>query len=112
MRTRILNYLTNDEVEKYLKRNDIIFIPVGSTELHGGLPLNCEAIVSEGVALRCASKVDGLVLTEMGHFYAGATAMSSGTIQMRITTGIQYLIDILTCLYEKGFRRIIFFKST
>ena len=30
MRTRLLTSLTNTEVEQYLKRNDVIFIPVGT----------------------------------------------------------------------------------
>jgi creatinine amidohydrolase len=44
MRARLLSSLTNIEVEQYLKRNDIIFIPVGTVEAHGGLPLDCEYI--------------------------------------------------------------------
>lgn len=35
MRTRFLSKLTNGEVEEYLQRNDLIFVPVGVTETHG-----------------------------------------------------------------------------
>ena len=44
MRTRSLPSLTNTEVEAYLSRNDIIFIPVGNVEVHGGLPEDCEYV--------------------------------------------------------------------
>ena len=36
MRTRILPRMLNDEVEEYLSRNDIIIVPVGTVEMHGG----------------------------------------------------------------------------
>jgi len=28
--------MLNDEVEEYLSRNDIIIVPVGTVEMHGG----------------------------------------------------------------------------
>ena len=39
MRTRILGKMLNSEVQEYLKHNDIIIVPVGTTEMHGGFPL-------------------------------------------------------------------------
>ena len=62
MRTRILSKLSNFEVEKYLECNDIIFIPVGPTEMHGRCPLEIEYVGPLGMALAMAEKVDGLVL--------------------------------------------------
>ena len=44
MRTRYLTSLTRPEIEDYLKRNDVIFIPVGNVEAHGGLPADCEYV--------------------------------------------------------------------
>lgn len=37
MRTRSFPSMTNYEIEQYLKRNDVIFIPVGNAEMHGAL---------------------------------------------------------------------------
>lgn len=36
MRTRILPKMLNSEVEEYLQHNDIIIVPVGTVEMHGG----------------------------------------------------------------------------
>ena len=47
MRTRFLPKLLNSEVEDYLKENDIIIVPVGTVEMHGGFPLDSETVVSE-----------------------------------------------------------------
>ncbi len=55
MNTHILNKMRNSEVEDYLNRGrDTIFIPVGTVELHGDLPLDCEAIYVEAIAERMA----------------------------------------------------------
>lgn len=37
MRTRIIPKMLNDEVEEYLTRNDIVIVPVGTVEMHGGI---------------------------------------------------------------------------
>ena len=63
MRTRILPRMLNDEVEEYLSRNDIIIVPVGTVEMHGGFPLDSETTISEAFALEMAEACDGLVLT-------------------------------------------------
>ena len=91
MRTRILGKMINSEVQEYLARNDIIIVPVGTTEMHGGLPLDCETVLSEAIGLRMAEACDGLVLTGLPYFYAGATASGRGTVEVSIRDGIDYL---------------------
>ena len=54
MRTRFLPKLLNSEVEDYLKENDIIIVPVGTVEMHGGFPLDSETVISEAYALKMA----------------------------------------------------------
>ena len=91
MRTRILGKMLNSEVQDYLKRNDIIIVAVGTTELHGGFPLDSETVISEAYCLKMAEACDGLVLTGLPYFYAGATASGRGTVQVSIRQGIDYL---------------------
>ena len=59
MRTRIIPKMLNDEVEEYLTRNDIVIVPVGTVEMHGGFPLDSETVVSEAFALKMAEACDG-----------------------------------------------------
>ena len=108
MRTRILGKLLNSEVQEYLKRNDIIIVQVGTTEMHGGLPLDCETVMSEAMALKMAEACDGLVLTGLPYFYAGATASGRGTIQVSVRQGIDYLGAIARSLLRVGFRRQVY----
>lgn len=108
MRTRILPKLLNDEVEEYLQENDIIIVPVGTVEMHGGFPLDCETTASEAIALKMAQACNGLVLTGLPYFYAGATTSGRGTVQVSVRTGIDYLYEIAESLYRQGFHRQIY----
>lgn len=108
MRTRILPKMLNDEVEKYLSRNDIIIVPVGTVEMLGGFPLDSETTISEAYALKMAEACDGLVLTGLPYFYAGATASGRGTVQVSIREGIDYLSAIAKSLLRQGFKRQIY----
>lgn len=108
MRTRILPRLLNDEVEEYLEQNDLIIVPVGTVEMHGGFPLDCETVISEAIALKMAEACDGLVLTGLPYFYAGATASGRGTVQVSVRTGIDYLYEIAESLLRQGFHRQIY----
>lgn len=108
LRTRILPRMLNSEVEEYLTHNDIIIVPVGTVELHGGLPLDSETVISEAYALKMAEACDGLVLTGLPYFYAGATASGRGTVQVSIRQGIDYLGAIARSLLRQGFKRQIY----
>lgn len=108
MRTRILPKMLNSEVEEYLKENDIIIVPVGTIELHGGFPLDSETIISEAFALRMAEACNGLLLTGLPYFYAGATASGRGTVQVSVRQGIDYLSGIAHSLLRQGFKRQIY----
>ena len=108
MRTRILGKLLNSEVQDYLQRNDIIIVPVGTTEMHGGLPLDCETVLSEAIAVKMAEACDGLVLTGLPYFYSGATASGRGTVQVTVRQGIDYLGAIARSLLRLGFKRQVY----
>lgn len=108
MRTRLLPKLLNSEVEQYLESKDIIIVPVGTIEVHGGMPLDSETVIGEALALKMAEACDGLALTGLPYFYAGATAIGRGTVQVSIKQGIEYLTAIAHSLLRQGFRRQIY----
>ena len=108
MRTRILPKMLNSEVQEYLTHNDIIIVPVGTVEMHGGLPLDVETNISEAVGLKMAEACDALVLTGLPYFYSGATASGRGTVQVSVRQGIDYLGAIARSLLRLGFRRQIY----
>ena len=108
MRTRILPKMLNSEVQEYLTHDDIIIVPVGTVEMHGGLPLDVETNISEAVGLKMAEACDALVLTGLPYFYSGATASGRGTVQVSVRQGIDYLGAIARSLLRLGFKRQIY----
>ena len=108
MRTRIFGKMLNSEVQDYLKRNDIIIVAVGTTEMNGGFPLDCETVISEDYCLKMAEACDGLVLTGLPYFYAGATASGRGTVQVSVRQGINYLGAVARSLLRLGFKRQVY----
>ncbi len=111
MRTRNLCALTNYEAEQYLDRNDVIFIPIGTAELHGPLPLDCEYVLAEAFAYELADRCDGLVLPHIAYTHPGATDIGRGTVYMSMTDGNAYLRAISQSLLNQGFRRQVFLSA-
>jgi creatinine amidohydrolase len=108
MRTRYLTSLTNAEIDEYLKRNDIIFVPVGVVEVHGGFPVDCEYVGALAWAQKLAEEVDGLVLPNLSYFYPGGTSPASGTVLVEPSEETAYLTAIARSLLRQGFRRQIY----
>jgi len=108
MRTRFLTRLINREVEDYLARRDVIFVPVGTVEMHGAMPLDCETVLPEAISLLLAERADALVLPHLPYFYPGATAIGRGTVNISIRDGYDYLVAVTKALQKQGFKRIIF----
>jgi creatinine amidohydrolase len=108
MRSRLLTSLTNIEIEQYLQRNDVIFIPVGPTEVHGGLPVDCEYVGPLAVAIKMAEKADGLVLPHLAFSYPGGTTVGRGTIYVSSSDYLAYLKLIAHSLLRQGFKTQIY----
>jgi creatinine amidohydrolase len=111
MRTRYLTSLTNTEIEEYLKRNDILFIPVGNVEVHGGLPTDCEYVGPLAFAQKMAEETDGLVLPYLAYFFPGGTVVGKGTVYVTPSEGLAYLKVIARSLLRQGFRRQVYLSA-
>lgn len=110
LRRHFLNQLTNQEVEAYLDQEDVVLVPFGPTEVHGGMPLDCETVVSQGLALILAKRVNCLVLPNIPYIYSGATASARGTIQLTVKESSQLLYGVAMSLLQSGFTRQIYFS--
>jgi creatinine amidohydrolase len=111
LRSRYLTSLTNTEIEEYLKRNDIIFIPVGNVEVHGPFPTDCEYVGPLAFAQKMAEETDGLVLPNLSYFFPGGTVVGKGTVYVTPEEGLAYLKAIAHSLLRQGFRRQIYLTS-
>src|SRR5439155_9124076 len=111
MRTRYFTSLTNPEIEQYLKRNDVIFIPVGAIETFGPMPTGMEYTMGEAYALRMAEETDGLILPWVTYFYPGVTVTGVGSVYVPQNVGFEYLKAIAHSLLRQGFRRQIYLSA-
>src|SRR6185437_2476034 len=108
MRTRLLTSMTNTEIEQYLKRNDVIFIPVGTVEPHAELSIDAEYVGPLAFAMKLAEEGDGLVLPGLSYFFPDATIVGRGAVHMTPSEGTAYLLTIAHSLLRQGFRRQVY----
>jgi creatinine amidohydrolase len=94
------------QIEEYLRRDDRIVLPTGSTEQHGYLSLGTDAILAERVAAEAAEPLGIPVLPVLPFGMAPYFAAFPGSMSLRITTYIEVLRDLLDGLVDQGFRRI------
>ena len=108
MRSRILTHMTNTEIEQYLKRNDVIFVPVGTVEPHAEMPIDAEYVGPLAYAMKLAEEGDGLVLPGLAYFFPDATVVGRGAVHVTPSEGTAYLLTIARSLLRQGFRRQVF----
>ena len=94
------------QIEEYLRRDDRVVLPTGSTEQHGFLSLGTDAILAERVAVEAAEPLGIPVLPALPFGMAPYFAAFPGSMSLRMTTYIEVLRDLLDGLAGQGFRRI------
>ena len=111
MRSRQFPDLTNYEIEQYLKRNDLIVIPVGHCECLGPTPVDGEYVGAHAWANLIAEYADGLVLPGVQYTCAGGTEIGRGTIHMDTDKAMEYCLALAHSLLTQGFRTQIWLPS-
>jgi creatinine amidohydrolase len=111
MRSRYFTTLTNTEIEEFLRRNDVIVVPVGTAEGFNNMPTDLEYAMAEAYALKIAQEADGLVLPHLLYFYPGVTATGKGSVYVGEEECLRYLKAVAHSLLRQGFRRQIYTSS-
>lgn len=104
MKVRDMNWM---QVEDYLKRDDRAVLPIGSTEQHGHLSLMVDCILSERVAEDAAAPTGVPVFPTVNYGITPYFRAFPGSISLRMETYLRLIRDVLDCLREQGFRRIL-----
>ena len=79
------------QIEEYLRRDDRVVLPTGSTEQHGFLSLGTDAILAERVAVEAAEPLGIPVLPALPFGMAPYFAAFPGSMSLRMTTYIEVL---------------------
>lgn len=108
-----LDQMTGKELDEKVKENDIVFLPVATTEAHGPFaPLGEDILIGVSIAERVAYETGATVALPIAygshpsHHYG-----MKGTIPSRATTIIEYVSDIIRWLSNAGFKKIIVWNS-
>jgi creatinine amidohydrolase len=105
--------LTYVDIQEYLKKKDIIMVPVASLEQHSyHCPLFTDMITSREVTYRAAQEAEVLYTPESWIGYSphhmGPPGLGLGTITVRAETFRNLYYDIARSLIHHGFNKIIF----
>jgi creatinine amidohydrolase len=108
LHTRDLTRLSQVQVVDYLKRSDIVFIPVGAVETNGIMPSDRDYVSPLGMAMAMADEVDALYMPGLIWSYAGTTLVAPATIDITPTDGKNFLSALALSLLKQGFRRQVY----
>ncbi len=104
-----LQELTWEDVADYLKNDDIVLCPVGSTEQHGPAgPLGVDTYAAIALAEDGAKKADVLVTPPMWFGDSPHHMDFPGTVSLRTETLVAVAKDIVHSLARNGFKKIVF----
>jgi creatinine amidohydrolase len=95
------------QVEEFLRRDDRVLVPLGSTEQHGYLSLGVDAILCELADAEAAEPLGIPVLPALPFGLTPAFTAYPGTINLREETYLALVRDVIESLLDQGFRRIL-----
>jgi creatinine amidohydrolase len=104
VRVADLNWL---QVEEYLRRDDRVVLPIGSTEQHAYLSLATDSILAERVSVDAAEPLGVPVLPAMPFGVAPGFAAFPGTVSLQPETLVRVVSEVLGTLHGQGFRRFL-----
>jgi creatinine amidohydrolase len=100
--------MTFQQIADYLKTNDRIILPIGSTEQHGPISiLGTDHLCAEAVAKRVSQKTGTMMAPTLPFGMSEHHLAFPGTISFSKETYYLVLYNILSKIYRHGFRRII-----
>jgi creatinine amidohydrolase len=107
----VLQEMTWTDVRDYLKKCDMVIIPLGATEQHGPhMPLGTdyyEALgISKLISVRTGVVVAPVLLAGYSVYHSGFP----GTLSLQPETMEQVLFETVEMLMKYGFRRFLFFN--
>src|SRR5882724_3360224 len=111
LHTRDMTRLSQVQVADYLKRSDIIFIPVGAVETNGIMPSDRDYVSPLAYAMTMADELDALYMPGLIWSYPGTTMIAAATVNISPSQGVSFLRATAESLMRQGFRRQVYLSS-
>ena len=99
------------------KKDNVIILPIGSTEQHGPhLPLSVDTVIAEKIAVKFAEKIDGIVAPAICYGYkskplSGGGPLFPGTIDLNGVTLMNIVEDVLEEFIKDGLTKIFILNA-
>src|SRR5215475_11699799 len=94
LHTRDMTRLSQVQIADYLKRSDIIFIPVGAVETNGIMPSDRDYVSPLAYAMTMAEELDALYMPGLIWSYPGTTMIASATVNLSPSEGVSFLRSV------------------
>ncbi|NLY43158.1 MAG: creatininase family protein [Clostridiaceae bacterium] len=108
LRSVWLNELTWEDVAEYLKTDDTIIFPIGSTEQHGPAgPLGVDTYAAIALAEDAAKEAGVLVVPPLWFGDSPHHLGFPGTISLKTETMVAVVKDVIHSLARNGFKRVL-----
>lgn len=106
LRVRVadLNWM---QLEAYLRSDDRIVLPLGSTEQHAYLSLATDAILAERVAVEAAEPLEVPVMPALAYGLTPYFAAFPGSPSVRLETYLSFVGELIDSLRGQGFKRFL-----
>src|SRR5882724_7459357 len=111
LHTRDLTRLSQIQVADYLKRSDIVFIPIGAVETNGIMPSDRDYVSPLAYAMTMADELDAIYMPGLIWSYPGTTMIAPATVNISPTQGLDFLRAVAQSLLRDGFRRQVYISS-
>src|SRR5207249_8095676 len=111
LHTRDLTRLSQIQVADYLKRSDVVFVPIGAVETNGIMPSDRDYVSPLAYAMAMADELDALYMPGLIWSYPGTTMIASATVNISPSQGVGFLKDTARSLIRQGFRRQIYLSA-
>lgn len=96
------------EVSDYLKKDNRIIIPIGSTEQHGKYaPLGTDTLVAIALAEDASEQTGVLIAPPLWFGWSPHHLVRPGTINIRAEVLVEFLYDIMRSLAKHGFKKFV-----
>src|SRR5207247_4364867 len=102
LHTRDLTRLSQIQVADYLKRSDIVFIPIGAVETNGIMPSDRDYVSPLAYAMAMADELDALYMPGLIWSYPGTTMIASPTLNISPSQGVGLLKATARSLISRG----------
>jgi creatinine amidohydrolase len=110
-KTLVLQEMTWTDVRDYLAKNDMVILPLGSTEQHGPqLPLGTDFLLAMDISKLISARTGVVVAPVLLAGYSIYHSGFPGTLSLKSETVAEVLFETAQMLLKYGFRRFLIFN--